>query len=144
MHVTDEEREYAKEEGVQFASLVKPVEILPDPNNFVKGLKCVRMDFADPDNSGTWNVMEVPGSEFEIDVDTVVIAVGHNPNSLVSKGLPSLRTNDDGTLQVQEKNGMTSIPGIFSAGNVRTNAGPVVEAMASGKKAAEYIDNYLK
>jgi glutamate synthase (NADPH/NADH) small chain len=144
MRVAEEERRFAIEEGVQFASLVKPVEILSDSKNFVRGLKCVRMDFADKDGSGNWEVMELPGSEFTMDADTVIIAIGHNPNSLISKGTPSLTTNDDGTIQVREHNSMTSIPGVFCAGNVRTNAGPVVQAMASGKKAAEHIDNYLK
>ena len=144
MYVAEEERQYAKEEGIQFASLVKPIEILPDSNNFVRGLKCVRMDFADGDGSGNWEVAELPNSEFNLDVDTVVLAVGHNPNSLVGKGTPALQINDDGTIQVRDNDSMTSIPGIFSAGNVRTNAGPVVEAMASGKMAAEDIDRYLK
>ena len=78
------------------------------------------------------------------DVDTVVIAIGHNPNSLISKNVEHLKTNNDGTLKVNEKNGMTLVSGVFAAGNVRTNAGPVIGAITSGKKAAQEIDDYLK
>ena len=144
MRVKRQERVYAKEEGVHFEPMVKPVEILADPSHFVGGLKCVRMDYADTDGSGEWKITQVPDSEFVIDVDTVVIAIGHNPNSLVSKNVPQLQTNNDGTLKVNEKNGITSVPGVFAAGNVRTNTGPVIGAIASGKKAAEEIDDYLK
>jgi glutamate synthase (NADPH/NADH) small chain len=144
MYIRKDERAYAKEEGVCFEPMVKPVEILADPNHFVGGLKCVRMDYADVDGAGKWEIAQVPGSEFILDVDTVVIAVGHNPNSLVNKDVPHLATNSDGTYKVHDNSAMTSIPGVFAAGNVLTNAGPIVEAIASGKKAAEEIDNYLK
>jgi len=143
MYVKREDRSHAKEEGVSFESMARPVEILADPHHFVGGLKCVRMDYADTDGSGRWQIVEVPGSEFVLDVDTVVIAVGHNPNSLIGKAAPRLKINKDGTPWVNEKNGMTSIPGVFAAGNVRTNAGPMVEAMASGRQAAREIDSYL-
>ena len=144
MRVKREERAYAKEEGVRFEPMAKPVEILADSSHFVGGLKCVRMDYADTDGSGKWQIAEVPDSDFVIDVDTVVIAIGHHPNSLISKDAPHLKTNTDGTFRVNEKNGMTSIPAVFAAGNVRTNAGPVIEAISSGKKAADEIDGYLK
>lgn len=144
MYVRREDRTYAKEEGVRFEPMVRPAEILAGPEHFVGGLRCVRMDYADSDGSGRWQITEVPGSEFVLDVDTVIIAVGHNPNSLLSKETPQLKTNKDGTLKVDEKSGATSIPGVFAAGNVRTNAGPLVEAMASGERAAEEIDAYLK
>ena len=144
MYVSARDRVLAKEEGVQFESMVKPVEICADPNGFVGGLKCIRMDYADSDDSGQWEIVALPGSEFTLDVDTVVLAIGHNPNSLLSKESSLLKVNKDGTIHTDEKRGMTSISGVFSAGNVQTNAGPVVEAMASGKKVAQEIDNYLK
>ena len=144
MYVRHDERDYAKEEGVRFEPMVKPIEILADTNNFVGSLKCVRMDYADADGSGQWQIAQVPDSEFVLDVDTVVIAVGHKPNSLVNKDATKLKINKDGTVKVGDKNSMTSLPGVFAAGNVQTNAGPVVEAIASGKKVAEEIDNYLK
>jgi glutamate synthase (NADPH/NADH) small chain len=143
MYVAKENRMLAKEEGVRFEPMVKPVEILGNANNFVNGLKCVHMDYADPNDTGRWEIIQVPDSEFILDVDTVVIAVGHNPNSLVGKETSLLKVNQDGTINVHEQSAMTSIPGVFAAGNVRTNAGPVVEAMASGKRAAEEIDQYL-
>jgi len=144
MHVLAEDRALTKEEGIRFESMAKPVEILANPNHFVEGLKCVRMDYADPDDSGQWQIMQAPDSEFILDVDTVIIAIGHNPNSLLSKESSSLKVNRNGTINTEEARGMTSIPGVFTAGNVRTNAGPVVEAMASGKKVAQEIDQYLK
>ena len=99
---------------------------------------------ADLDGSGRWQITQVPDSEFILDVDTVVIAIGHNPNSLLSKESSLLKVDRDGTIHSEEKRGMTSIAGVFTAGNVKTNAGPVVEAIASGKKVAQEIDQYLK
>jgi glutamate synthase (NADPH/NADH) small chain len=139
-----DERAYAKEEGVKFEPMVRPIEILADPNHFVAGLKCVRMDFADAKGSGEWELAQVPDSEFVIEVDTVVIAVGHKPNSLAAKNTAHLKINEDGTLKVDEKTGQTSLPKIFAAGNIRTNASSLIDALADGKKAAEAIDNYLK
>ncbi|VAX35197.1 Glutamate synthase [NADPH] small chain [hydrothermal vent metagenome] len=144
MRVQKVEREYGKEEGICFEPLVRPIEILGDQNYFVRGLKCVRMDYADPEQTDHWKLMEVPESEFIMDVDTVIIAIGHRPNTLVRKFSTGLNINDDETIYVDEQTGMTSIEGIFAAGNVVTNAGPVVEALASGKKAAESIDQYLR
>ena len=83
-------------------------------------------------------------SDFVLDVDTVIIAIGHKPNTVLTRQLPNLAFNKDGSILVNEHTGMTSISGIFAAGNVATNAGPVVEAIASGKKAATQIDDYLK
>ncbi len=144
MRVRQDESIYAKEEGVHFEPLVSPVEILADANHFVGGIKCRRMDFADADGSGQWKIMPVPGSEFVIDADTVVIATGHKPNSLVNREIADLAVNEDGTIKVEDRTGRTSIPGVFAAGNVRTNAGPVVEAIASGKQVAQEVDDYLK
>jgi len=144
MHVLAEDRVLAKEEGIRFEPMAKPVEILAGLNNFVGGLKCARMDYADLDGSGQWQIAQVPDSEFVLDVDTVVIAIGHNPNSLVSKESSLLKVDRDGTIYSKEKRGMTSISGVFTAGNVKTNAGPVVEAIASGKEVAQEIDQYLK
>ena len=98
MHVLAEDCALTKEEGIRFEPMVKPVEILADPNNFVGGLKCARMDYADPDDSGQWQIMQLPDSEFIIDVDTVVIAIGHNPNSLLSKESSLLKVNRNGTI----------------------------------------------
>jgi len=143
MYVRAEERDLAKEEGIHFEPLAKPVEILADQNHFVAGLKCVRMDYADAGGNNQWQLEPVPDSEFIIDVDTVVIAIGHRPNSLVSKLSSKLALNKDGTIKVDQTTFMTSVSGIFACGNVMTNAGPVVEAMASGKKAARGIEQFV-
>jgi len=143
MRVRSDEIKFAKEEGVVIEPLLKPVEILPDQNNFVGSLKCVRLDYADPEGKDEWQLMPVPQSEFMMDVDTVVIAIGHRPNSTVSKLSAQLSLNKDGTIKVNEKNGMTTLEGVFACGNVVTNAGPLVQAMASGKRAAQWIENYV-
>ena len=144
MYVRRDEREFGKEEGIIFEPLVKPLEIIADSNNFVAGLKCVRMDYADNSESGKWDLIPVPNSEFVLEADTVIIAIGHKPNSFVSKFDSNLVLDADGTIQVDEATNLTSVSGIFACGNVVTNAGPVVEAIAAGKKAAENISHYLK
>ncbi|HBR14805.1 MAG TPA: dihydropyrimidine dehydrogenase [Candidatus Omnitrophica bacterium] len=144
MLVRAEERGYAREEGIQFEPLVRPVEILADQHHFVNGLKCVRMDYADADVVGQWELAPVPDSEFVLDVDTVICAIGHKPNALISHFDPALKINKDGTLKVDGESGLTTIPGVFACGNVVSNAGPLVAAMASGIEAAQRIDAYVK
>ncbi len=144
MRVKEIERILGKEEGVHFEPLIRPVEILPDQNNFVGGLKCVRMDYADMDSTGKWELIEVPDSVFEMNVDTVIIAVGHKPNSLLTHNISGLKLNKSGTIKIDEDDGTTSVEGIFASGNVVTNAGPLLHAMVSGKHAADDIDRYLK
>ncbi len=143
MRVRAEERNFAKEEGIKLEPLVQPLEILSDGDHGVRGVKCLRLDYADADSSGKWVLEAVPDSEFILDVETVIIAVGHQPNSLLRKFEKQLELNIDKTLKIDEQK-MTSIPGVFACGNVVTNAGPVVEAIASGKVVAESIHQYLK
>ena len=145
MRVRKEERDYAKEEGVSLEPLLKPLEILANPQNFVSGLKCIRMDYADSEIEGKWELIPVPESECILQADTVILAIGHEPNTFMvspEQGV-SLRLKEDGSIWVDEQTAMTSSKGIFACGNVATNAGPVVEAMASGKRAAEKIVQYL-
>lgn len=146
MRVRPEERAYGKQEGIHFESLVRPVEILGNEQDFVRGLKCVRLDFADTEATGDWQLIPVPDSEFVLDTETVIIAAGHQPNALVGNAevRSLLKLNEDGTIWFDAQSGLTSMPKVFACGNVVSNAGAVVEAMASGKKAAEYIDHYLK
>ncbi|MBF0521605.1 MAG: FAD-dependent oxidoreductase [Candidatus Omnitrophica bacterium] len=144
MRVRQEDCEYGKEEGVKLEPLTRPVEVLSDAQNRVGGLKCIRMDYADVSGDGTWDLLPVPDSEFVLDVDTVILAIGHRPNSLIAKSESKLMLNDNETVYVDPVTRMTPIPGVFAAGNVVTNAGPLVSAMASGIKAAQNIDNYLK
>lgn len=144
MRVRGEDRNFAIEEGIKLEPLVKPLEILADQNNFVSGLKCIRMDYAEGSKEGEWELKPVPDSEFIMDVNSVVIAIGHNPNSsLGDKGSYKLKRRGDGSIWTEDNTGMTSVEGIFAAGNVASNAGPVVEALASGKKSADTIDKYL-
>ncbi len=144
MRTRRDERDFAKEEGVEFEPLVKPIEILADQNNFVDGLKCVRMDFAES-SKDQWELARVPDSEFVLEADTVIIAVGHIPNFLKSMDANNqLNLSSDGTIEVDPKTSQTSIPKVFASGNVVTNAGPIVEAIAGGKQVAERMDRYLK
>ncbi|MBZ0166828.1 MAG: NAD(P)-dependent oxidoreductase [Candidatus Omnitrophica bacterium] len=143
MRVRDEERRFGEQEGVAIEPLVKPLEILPSQDNFVDGIKCMRMDYADVKSDGTWTLIPVPDSEFVLEADTVVIAIGHHPNSVIKKINKRLKVNEDGSVKVDEQTGQTSIKGVYAAGNVVTNAGPVVEAIASGRDIARKIHKVL-
>lgn len=143
MRVREEERRYAQQEGVAIEPLLKPLEILPSQDNFVVGLKCLRMDYADVNSDGRWSLIPVPDSEFVLEADAVVIAVGHEPNSALKKISKRLKLNPDGTLRIDEQTGLTSLKGVYAAGNVVTHAGPVVEAMASGRAVARKIHKKL-
>ncbi|MBF0478817.1 MAG: NAD(P)-dependent oxidoreductase [Candidatus Omnitrophica bacterium] len=136
MRVRSIEREYAKEEGVKMESLARPVEIIGGPDNFVKTVKCVRMDYAQLDKKGNWTLDEVPGSEFEIEADTVIVAIGHKPNGLLAKLCPGLEIAEDGTIEVDE-DGLTTLNRVYAAGNVVSNARPFIDAVASGMLVAE-------
>lgn len=143
MHVRDEEKRLGMDEGINFEPLVKPIEILSTQDHFVSGVKCVRIDYADVESDGNWSLIPVPDSEFIIAADTVIIAIGHKPNSLIGKKHRNIRLNENETIKINEMTRMTNAKGIFAAGNVVSNAGPVVDAIASGKMAAEQIHKYL-
>ncbi len=142
--VIPEESVYAAQEGVHIEALVRPLEIVGNDQHFARAVKCLRLDYADTRSTGHWELTPVPNSEFVLEADSVIVAMGHAPNSLIKRDVPQLKVNDDGTIWVDPNDSSTSISGIFACGNAVTNAGPVVEAMASGKKAAADIDNYLK
>ncbi len=139
-----EEKEYGKEEGLNLEPLTKPLEILGGQDHFVCGIKCRRMDFGDPQNSGKWKLIEVPESEFIMEADTVILAAGHRPQCAFIKKIPDFKMNLDGTVWVNETDAMTSIPGIFAGGNITAGTTSIVRAIADGKKAAESIEMYLK
>lgn len=142
--ILHEESVYAQQEGVHIEALAQPLEIVGNERHFVRAVKCVRLDYADTLATGQWELIPVPDSEFVVEADSVIIAMGHEPNSLIRRDVPQLKVNDDGTIWINQDDSMTSMRGVFACGNVVTEAGPVVEAMASGKKAADDIDNYLK
>ena len=138
-----EEVHHAKEEGIDFQMLTNPVEILGDENGWVRALKCVRMELGEPDESGRRSPVAIPGSEFEIPADTVIMALGTSPNPLISKTTPGLETTRRGGL-VADESGATTRPGVFAGGDAVTGAATVILAMGAGRKAAQAIDEYLK
>ena len=137
-----EEVHHAKEEGIQFAMLTNPVEVIGDENGWVKAVKCIRMELGEPDESGRRSPVEVPGSEFEIETDTVIMSLGTSPNPLIAKTTKGLETNRRGCL-VADENGATTRPGVFAGGDAVTGAATVILAMGAGRKAAAAIHAYI-
>ena len=138
-----EEVHHAKEEGIDFRMLTNPVGILGDERGWVRAIKCIRMELGEPDESGRRSPVAIPGSEFEIPADTVIMALGTSPNPLISKTTPGLETTRRGGL-VADESGVTTRPGIFAGGDAVTGAATVILAMGAGRKAAKAIDEYLK
>ena len=138
-----EEVHHAKEEGIELKTLCNPIEIIGDETGRVCGMKCVRMELGEPDASGRRRPVEIPGSEFILDVDTVVMSLGTNPNPLIRSTTPGLDTNRKGCLIVNE-NEMTTREGVFAGGDAVTGAATVILAMGAGKKAAEAIHNFIQ
>ncbi|MEW6101561.1 MAG: NADPH-dependent glutamate synthase [Candidatus Omnitrophota bacterium] len=143
MPARKEEVENAKEEGVIFKFLTQPVKVIADDRGFVKGLECIRMELGEPDESGRRRPVPVKDSNFILDVDTLIVAIGQSPNPLLAKVTPGLKTNKDGTILV-DNNFMSSLPGVFAGGDIITGADTVISAMGAGKKAATAIDKYIK
>ena len=138
-----EEVHHAKEEGIKFAMLTNPVEVIGDENGWVKAVKCIRMELGEPDESGRRSPVEVPGSEFEIETETVIMSLGTSPNPLIARTTEGLETNRRGCI-VADENGATSRPGVFAGGDAVTGAATVILAMGAGRKAAAAINEYLK
>lgn len=139
-----EEVHHAKEEGIQFKLLNNPTEILGDENGWVKGLKCIRMELGEPDASGRRRPVAIEGSEFELPVETVIMAIGNGPNPIVASTTPGMDTNKRGNIIADEETGATTKEGVFAGGDIVTGAATVILAMGAGKKAAAAIDEYLK
>lgn len=138
-----EEIHHAKEEGIIFTLLTAPVEVQGNQEGWVTGLKCIRMELGEPDASGRRRPVEVPGSEFVLPTDTVIIAIGQGPNPLVQSTTKGLETNKKGNIVADPETGATSKPGVFAGGDIVTGAATVILAMGAGKKAAAAIDAYL-
>lgn len=138
-----EEVHHAKEEGIVFDLLTNPVEVLGDEKGWVRALKCVRMELGEPDESGRRSPVVIPGSEFEISADTVIMALGTSPNPLIARTTDGLETTRRGCL-VAAGNGATTREGIFAGGDAVTGAATVILAMGAGRTAAKAIDQYLK
>jgi glutamate synthase (NADPH/NADH) small chain len=137
-----EELHHAEEEGIEFEFLVAPVEILGNEKRWVTGLKCVRMQLGESDASGRARPVPVPGSEFVIPCDIVVVAIGTRANPLLTATCPDLKLNQWGNIIVDQQ-GMTSLPGVFAGGDIVRGAATVILAMGDGKKAAKAINDYL-
>jgi glutamate synthase (NADPH/NADH) small chain len=138
-----EEIHHAEQEGIQFEFLVAPIEVLGNEKKWVAGLKCVRMQLGEPDASGRARPVALPGSEFVIPCDIVVVAVGTRANPLLTATCPELKLNKHGNIIVDDK-GMTNLPGVFAGGDIVRGAATVILAMGDGKRAARAMDEYLK
>lgn len=139
-----EEVHHAKEEGIQFYLLTNPKEILVDDNGWVRGMRCVRMELGEPDSSGRRRPVEVEGSDFDLEVDTVIMAIGTSPNPLIISTTNGLQSNKHGCIVADEATGKTSREGIFAGGDAVTGAATVILAMGAGKAAAAAMDEYLQ
>jgi glutamate synthase (NADPH/NADH) small chain len=138
-----EELEHAEEEAIDFRWLSAPVAILGNEDGFVTGMRIQRMELGEPDASGRRRPVPIEGSEYEIAVDTAVIAIGQGPNPLATKSTPGLELNRHGNIVADEKTMATSIPGVFAGGDIVTGAATVILAMGAGKQAALGIHDWL-
>ena len=139
-----EEVHHAKEEGIIFNLLTNPVEILEDENGWVRGIRCIRMELGEPDSSGRRRPVEVPGSEFEIECDCVIMSLGTSPNPLIASTTEGLETNKRKCIVADEADGKTSKIGVFAGGDAVTGAATVILAMGAGRAGARGIDEYIK
>jgi homotetrameric NADPH-dependent glutamate synthase len=138
-----EELEHAIEEGIQFMWLTAPVEIMGDSSGWVTGMRCQKMELGEPDASGRRRPVPVEGSEFPIDVDTVVYALGTTANPIIAQTTPGLKVNKWGYIEIDEQTGMTSVAGVFAGGDIVTGAATVILAMGAGKRAARGMLEYM-
>ncbi len=139
-----EEVHHAKEEGVIFDLLQNPVEILTDENDWVKGVKIIKMELGEPDSSGRRRPVEIPGSEYVIECDAVIMSLGTSPNPLITSTTKGLDTNSHGCIIVKEETGETTKQGVYAGGDAVTGAATVILAMGAGKTAAQGIHDYLQ
>ena len=139
-----EEVHHAMEEGIEFLLLNNPKRIIGDENGMVKGMECVRMELGEPDASGRRSPVEVPDSEFVLDVDTVIMAIGTSPNPLIRSTTPGIEANKRGCLVVNEETNATTKDGVYAGGDAVTGAATVILAMGAGRKAAASIDEYIR
>ena len=139
-----EEVEHAEEEGIVFKTLTNPTEVLGDENGWVKGMTCVKMELGEPDASGRRRPIVKEGSEFVLDVDTMIMALGTSPNPLIRSTTPGLDADKHGCLITNGPDGLTSRPMVYAGGDAVTGAATVILAMGAGKEAARAIDAAIK
>lgn len=138
MPARKEEINHAEEEGVEFLLLANPFEIIGDEQGNVKAVKCIEMQLGEPDASGRRSPIPVEGSEFTVDCDEVIVALGTTPNPIIKRSMPSLETTKKGTI-VADENGLTNIPRLYAGGDAMTGAATVILAMGAGKRSAQAI-----
>jgi glutamate synthase (NADPH) small chain len=138
-----EELEHAIEEGIEFLWLTAPVEIVGDSSGWVTGMRCQKMELGEPDASGRRRPVPMPGSDFLLDVDTVIYALGTTANPIIAQTTPGLQNNKWGYIVIDENSGMTSIPGLFAGGDIVTGAATVILAMGAGKRAAKGMLEFM-
>jgi glutamate synthase (NADPH/NADH) small chain len=139
-----EELEHAEEEGIDFRWLNAPVEIYGNEEGLVTGVRVIKMELGEPDSSGRRRPVPIEGSEYDIELDTIIMGIGQGPNPLVTKSTEGLNLNRWGNIIVDEETMMTSIPGVFAGGDIVTGAATVILAMGAGKQASAGIDTYLR
>ena len=138
-----EEIEHAKEEGVIFKFLVNPTAILGDENGYVRGMTLQKMELGEPDSSGRRRPVPVEGSEYGIELDAAVIAIGTSPNPLMREATPGLETQKWGGIIIDEATGATSVEGVYAGGDAVSGAATVILAMGAGKTAAKAMIEYM-
>ena len=143
MPARKEEVEHAMEEGIEFHVLTNPTEILGDEHKFVKGITCVKMELGEPDESGRRRPVVIEGSEFTVDLDCVIMAIGTSPNPLLHNTTEGLEVNSHGCI-VTDENGLTSRTAVYAGGDAVTGAATVILAMGAGKQAAKAMDEYIR
>ena len=144
MPARGEEVHHAEEEGVKLLLLTAPVRVLSDENHRVRAMECIRMELGGPDSSGRRSPVPIEGSEFIMEVDTVVVAIGNKPNPLVPQTTPEIKVSKWGTIVAEEQTMQTSIPGVYAGGDIVSGAATVILAMGQAKIAARSIDHYLR
>ena len=135
---------HAQEEGVKFMLLWNPVEVLGNADGWVSGLRCIHMELGEPDESGRRRPVPVKGSEFEIPIDALIVAIGNGPNPILLRATPDLALTEEGTLRVNPETLATSMKGVYAGGDIVTGAATVIQAMGHGKIAARSIDSFLR
>ncbi len=139
-----EEVHHAQEEGIIFDILCNPLRIIGDENGWVKSMECIRMELGEPDASGRRRPVPREGSEFEIELDTVIMSLGTKSNPILSQTTPDLKVNKWGYIVTDEKTGATSKPGVYAGGDIVTGAATVIQAMGAGKCAARAMHDHIQ
>ena len=139
-----EEAHHAEEEGIDFRLLTNPVRIIGDENGWVKGIECMKMELGEPDASGRRRPVEIKGSNYVIDIDVAIIAIGQGPNPILTSTTPGLQLRKSGNIEADPETGKTSREGVFAGGDIVTGAATVILAMGAGRAAAKAMDEYLQ